>query len=244
MSTKKVTTKDLADNPIPRLASCLVLDTSHSMKGNAINELNKGVAEYMRAISEDEKTKEMVEIAIVTFGNSGFNPYNRIDPFKGVKKVLDFASVEDQKPPTFSADGYTPMGEAVETALNMLEERNQIYSETAGTHKYPWLVLMTDGYPYDYKSSMSEYGKYHGNSINDASSRSYELDKKGKLTVIPIALGDEAGAEILKKFSHTNNPVKINNLNFEDFFRFLSQSQSDPDKGFIMGDSPDLEELF
>ena len=158
--------------------------------------------------------------------------------------ILDFSNVDNQKAPTFSADGFTPMGEAVELALDMLEERKQVYSDTAGTYKQPWLILMTDGYPYDYKSSMSKLGKYHGNSINDASSRSYELDKKGKLTVIPIALGDEAGAEILKKFSYTNNPVRINNLNFEEFFRFLSQSQADPDKGFIMGETPDLEEII
>jgi hypothetical protein len=57
-------------------------------------------------------------------------------------------------------------------------------------------------------------------------------------------LGDDANTDIIKKFSPRDNPVKINNLNFEDFFNFLSQSQADPDKGFILGDSPDLEEII
>ena len=60
---KKITKEDLANNPIPRLASCLVLDTSISMGKlmknglRPIDELNKGVAMYMDAISKDEKTK-------------------------------------------------------------------------------------------------------------------------------------------------------------------------------------------
>ena len=250
MGTKKVTTKDLADNPVPRLASCLVLDTSYSMNGKwgdaikPIDELNKGVAMYMKAIAEKEKTREMVEIAIVTFGSKEFSKGVTGDAKNGVKKILDFAHVEDQDAPTFTAYGYTPMGEAVETALDMIEERKQEYKDNVGTYKQPWLVLMTDGYPYDYESSMNELGKYHGDSIKSSSTRTSKLVKDEKLTIIPIALGDEANTDILKKFSPIDKPVKIKNLNFEDFFRFLSESQSDPDKGFIRGDSPDLEEII
>ena len=77
---KRITKEDLANNPIPRLASCLVLDTSHSMGksmgGNSrpIDELNKGVTLYFDAINNNEKTKEMVEISIITFGNKEFSP--------------------------------------------------------------------------------------------------------------------------------------------------------------------------
>jgi len=253
MSAKKTTIKDLADNPVQRLASCLVLDTSYSMNGKRedpkkpIDELNQAVSLYMKTISENSKTKEKVEIAIVTFGSSEFSATlseHKQDPKKGVKKILDFGSVEDAEVPIFVAGGYTPMGEAVDLALDMLEKRKMEYKDTIGGYEQPWLVLMTDGYPYDYKSSMEHFGKYHGKSINNAATRSYELDKKKKLTVLPVAIGDEANVEILKKFSYTNNPVRINNLNFEEFFRFLSQSQADPDKGFIMGETPDLEEII
>ena len=207
MSTKKVTTKVLADNPVPRLASCLVLDTSYSMNGKwgdaikPIDELNKGVAMYMKAIAENEKTREMVEIAIVTFGSKEFSKGVTGDAKNGVKKILDFAHVEDQDAPTFTAYGYTPMGEAVETALDMIEKRKQEYKDNVGTYKQPWLVLMTDGYPYDYESSMNELGKYHGDSIRNSSTRASKLVKNDKLTVIPIALGDDANTDILKKFS-------------------------------------------
>jgi len=96
---KKITKKDLANNPIPRLASCLVLDTSESMGWEMddgtrpIDELNKGVSMYMDAINNNKKFKEMVEVAIVTFGSSEFSksvPQDQHDPKKGVKKILDF----------------------------------------------------------------------------------------------------------------------------------------------------------
>jgi len=250
---RKVTTEDLANNPIPRLASCLVLDTSDSMGwqmengSRPIDELNKGVSLYFDAITNNEKTKEMVEISIITFGNSEFSksvPEHQRDPKKGVKKILDFGYVNEGNAPALSAGGFTSMGEAVEMALEILDERKQIYKDTAGTYKQPWMVIMTDGYPYDYQSKMKEFGKYDGESINESAKQTSDLVNNDKLTVIPIALGDDANVDSLKKFSPKNNPVKINNLNFEKFFEFLSQSQSDPDKGFVMEPSEDLEEII
>ena len=76
---KKITEKDLANNPIKRLASCLVLDTSESMGWQMddgsmpIDELNKGVKMYFKAINNNEKFNEKVEVAIITFGNKEFS---------------------------------------------------------------------------------------------------------------------------------------------------------------------------
>ena len=250
---KKITKEDLANNPIPRLASCLILDTSDSMGWQMVNgsrpidELNKGVSLYFDAIFNNDKTKEMVEISIVTFGNSEFSksvPENQRDPKKGVKKILDFGFVNEGNAPTLSAGGFTSMGEAVEMALDILDKRKQVYKETAGTYKQPWLVIMTDGYPYDYQSKMRNDGHYDGESINESAKQTSDLVNNDKLTVIPIALGDDANVEILKKFSPKNKPVKINNLKFDKFFEFLSQSQSNPDQGFVMNASEDLEEII
>ena len=250
---KRITKDDLANNPIPRLASCLVLDTSHSMGksmggiSRPIDELNKGVTLYFDAINNNEKTKEMVEISIITFGNKEFSPIvpeHEREPKKGVKKIIDFDEANVGNAPVLVADGFTPMGEAVEMALDLLEKRKEVYKETAGVYKQPWLVIMTDGYPYDYQSKMREKGSYDGESVNEPAKKVADLVNDKKLVVIPIALGDDANMDILGKFSPKNKPVKIQDIQFEKFFEFLSQSQANPDQDFISGATDYLEEML
>ena len=82
MSDLIIYDKDLADNPTARIPVCLVLDTSSSMDGDPINELNEGVLMFMNAIVQDEMTKHSAEISCVTFGGS-------------VTRVLDYGNIEN-----------------------------------------------------------------------------------------------------------------------------------------------------
>ena len=252
---KKITEKDLANNPIKRLASCLVLDTSESMGWRMddgsmpIDELNRGVKMYMKAIKNDEKNKEKVEIAIITFGSKEFSksiPEQQRDPKNGVKKILDFDDhINDEKEiPSLEADGFTSMGEAVSLALEMLDERKKVYKRTSGTYDQPWLIIMTDGYPYDYQKKMRNYGFYDGETINESASKATELVDNKKLVVIPIACGDDANIDILKKFSPKNDPMRVTHLDFEKFFEYLSQTQAKPGEGFIEGATDYLSDLM
>lgn len=100
---------DCLDNPFKRLPVCLCLDISASMISNdKINQLNKGMALFYKSIEEDEITANMVEIAVVTFGE--FPP--------AAKCVRDFSIVDfQQTPPVLNASGYTPLGEGVNLAM-------------------------------------------------------------------------------------------------------------------------------
>ncbi|MFL5625336.1 MAG: vWA domain-containing protein, partial [Ktedonobacteraceae bacterium] len=60
-----------AQNPEPRCACVLLLDTSYSMDGRPIQELNRGLQTFQEAIQKDDLARKRVEIAIVTFGNGG-----------------------------------------------------------------------------------------------------------------------------------------------------------------------------
>ena len=101
--------EDLVNNPTARVPVCLCLDTSASMAGEAITELNKGIKLFYDAIRKDETAFYSAEISIVTFGTKA-------------KCVTDFSSLQVQTtPPKLKASGKTPMGEAVKLALNMLE---------------------------------------------------------------------------------------------------------------------------
>ena len=104
----------------------------------------------------------------------------------------------------------TPMGEAVEMAIKILNERKSEY-KTAGVEYYqPWLVLMTDGQPTD--------------SISNATILTSSMVEAGKLSLFPIAIGAGANLVELNKFSPKRPPLRLRGLNFREFFEWLKES--------------------
>ena len=57
-----------ADNPDPRVPVALVLDTSGSMSGEAIRQLNAGLDQFRKEVADDELARKRAEITVVTFG--------------------------------------------------------------------------------------------------------------------------------------------------------------------------------
>ena len=204
--------EDLVNNPTARVPVCLCLDISGSMGSGGgflsrgdipIDELNQGVRLFYDAIRADDVAKFSAEIAVVTFGGTE-------------QLVEDFAGVDRQQAiPAFSANGGTPMGEAVNLALDCLERRKQEYKEKGVDYFQPWLVLMTDGAP-------------NGDSqeLERAVSRTADLVNNRKLTVFPIGIGKDAAMDVLARFSPKRQPLRLKGLNFREFFQWLSQSVS------------------
>jgi len=191
--------QELVENPTPRVPICLVLDVSGSMSGEPIEELQEGVKMFFEAIREDEVAQYAAEIAIVTFGGEA-------------RKVLDFFAINRQEVPELCADGVTPMGAALDLALNLLEARKMEYSNAGVDYYQPWMVLMTDGAPTD--------------SIDSAAKKIGELVRTKKLTVFPIAIGEGANTSELARLSPNRPPLKLKGLNFREFFLWLSRSVS------------------
>ena len=195
--------EDLINNPTARVPVCLCLDTSGSMDGIPIKELNEGVSLFYKEIREDETALYSAEVSVVTFG--------------GIAQcITDFASLKlEPNAPILSANGLTPMGEAVNMALDLLEQRKQDYKDSGVDYYQPWLVLMTDGAP-------------NGDSreLSQAISRTVELVNKKKLTVFPIGIGPDADMNVLAQFSPKRPPLKLQGLKFREFFAWLSRSVS------------------
>lgn len=204
MSLNDLREQDLYDNPTPRVPVCLVLDTSGSMMGEPIDELNKGVSLFFKSIESDPIAKYAAEISIVSFGGATAN------------KVLDFNTVEKQEIPILEANGLTPMGSAITMALDILDRRKEEYSEAGVEYFQPWLVIMTDGIPTD--------------SIEEVIKRTANLVNNRKLTVFPIGIGNEADMDILSKFSPGKPAAKLKDLDFTSLFEWLSQSVIDTSK--------------
>jgi uncharacterized protein YegL len=193
----KLRLDELTDNPTARVPVCLALDTSGSMQGQKIKELNAAVSTFFQTIREDEMASISAEVAVVTFGQD-------------VSKLLDFAGIERQRVPVFKANGATPMGEAVNICLDMLEQAKRVYSDLGVDYFQPWLVLMTDGEPTD--------------NIKTALQRCKSMVTNRKLTVFPIAIGKNANLSKLGQFSPRLQPIRIEATDLKQFFSWLSKS--------------------
>jgi len=188
---------EFVDNPENRCPVILLVDTSRSMAGAPLQELQRGLDVFKAEVQKDAQASLSVEVAIITFGRS-------------VSLVQDFTTVDDFAPPPLRADGLTPMGEAIENALDLLDRRKATYRENGVQYYRPWIFLITDGAPTDQWQQAAER-LYHG-----------EHDNK----LLFFAVGVEgADFETLKQIATPDRPpVLLNGLDFNSLFVWLSSS--------------------
>lgn len=194
--------QDLLSNPSNRVPIALCLDVSPSMSGDPIKELNEGVDLFFNSLQEDRVARMSAEVAITTFATEA----EVISDFQSLDRITD--------PPKVQIGGRsTNLGAAVSLTLDILDDRKDSYKQAGIDYFQPWIVLMTDGQP-----TTDEHLR--------AAPRAVELESKGKLVVFPIGIGSEADMQVLSQFSQKRNPLKLQGLNFPEFFEWLSKSVS------------------
>lgn len=203
---------EFVENPEPRCPVVLILDRSSSMMGEPIQELNEGLRLFSESIKNDELASLRVEIAIVTFG-----PVKVMDVRGGTSAEIEpdanlaFATAADFIAPQLTAGGDTPMGGAVETALQLIRDRKDIYKTNGIDYFRPWLFLITDGFPTD---------GLRWKAATEAVQA--EEERKG---VIFFGIGvEKADLNKLAQFSKQRPPVRLQGLAFGELFQWLSKS--------------------
>jgi uncharacterized protein YegL len=211
---------EFVDNPEPRCPCVLLLDTSGSMNDERvvstalspvqqllqdslaartlkpIDELNAGLVAFQRELLADELAVKRIEIAVVTFGP--------------VKLLSDFQSPDLFRPPRLNAEGDTPLGAAIERAVELIGARKAAYKQNGISYYRPWIFLLTDGEP------------------TDDWQRAAQLVRVGEQSkaFAFFAIGVEgAKFDILRQIS-VRQPLRLNGLPFREMFRWLSASLS------------------
>lgn len=110
---------EFVDNPEPRCPCLLLLDTSSSMQGRRIEELNVGLSQFALQLIGDTLAAKRVEVSIMSFGP--------------VHLETEFTTAEKFVAPKLNSGGATPMGEAINAGLDLIENRKRTYRDQ-GSH--------------------------------------------------------------------------------------------------------------
>ncbi|MFN7929174.1 MAG: VWA domain-containing protein [Blastocatellia bacterium] len=211
---------EFVDNPEPRCPCVLLLDTSGSMNDEKkiaqptspvqrllhegvtpgtvrpIDELNAGITAFRDELMMDELAVKRVELSLVTFGP--------------VRRLTDFQTPDIFRPPKLKAEGDTPIGKAIEKAIELLQDRKAAYKHNGISYYRPWIFLMSDGEPTD------DYR------------RAAELIRQGEAakSFAFFAVGVEgADFDVLSRIA-VRQPLRLNGLRFREMFVWLSSSLS------------------
>jgi uncharacterized protein YegL len=187
---------EFVENPEPRCPCLLLLDTSGSMSGAPIAELNDGLRTFATELASDGLAAKRVEVAVVSFGP--------------VEVVTDFVTADRFSPPALVAAGGTPLGEAISTGIDLVETRKSLYRQQGISYYRPWVFLITDGAPTD--------------TWQHAAARVHAGEESKAFSFFAVGV-EGADMGVLAQVA-TRAPLRLRGLEFGSLFTWLSNSMS------------------
>lgn len=192
---------EFAENPEPRCPCVLLLDTSGSMQGPALDALNQGLKSFKDDLIKDSLAARRVEVAIVTFNND-------------IRVEQDFVTADQFEPPLLKAQGMTYMGGAIQQALDLIQSRKAQYRANGVAYYRPWVFMITDGAPQGEPEDV----------VAKAAQRLREDENNKHVAFFAVGV-ENADMERLSEIV-VRTPVKLKGLNFVEMFLWLSASMS------------------
>ncbi|MDZ4839984.1 MAG: VWA domain-containing protein [Bacteroidota bacterium] len=173
----------------------LVLDTSGSMDGAAIEELNEGLQRFIVETNNDFTTSQRLEVAVITFNDE-------------IEMICPPTLVNELLIPKLKANGSTRMVDAMAIATTEVERRKNYYKETGQPYYRPFVVMITDGQP----NPDQNVGALRTMLRNDQADSKYTYYGVGV---------QGADLELLQSLG---NAKMLQDLKFQEFFKWLSAS--------------------
>ena len=109
--------------------------------------------------------------------------------------------------------GGTKTSEGVNLALDVIENRKQMYRDNGIDYFRPWLFLITDGEPTE-----------HQEVVDDMAKRLKDADSQKRVAVFSVGV-EGANIDALARIS-PRRPLMLKGLDFSSMFVWLSQSMS------------------
>ena len=205
MESLRIKQERLVSNQAPRLPVCLLADSSSSMAGEKIDQLNRGIRAFINAVQEDATACASVELSTITIGG------------KKPEVLFEFTPVDELDMPVLEINGITPLAQAIKQGVELLDERkNEL--KTFGVPQYkPWVIIISDGLSTDDPEQDRESSQLLRQKIDN-----------GDVLVVAVAVGENEdqktqAIEGLQCFAPKNTYL-LDGVKFEEFFIFLSQS--------------------
>ncbi|MDR0918328.1 MAG: hypothetical protein LBM93_03645 [Oscillospiraceae bacterium] len=203
---------DFEDWTSPHFFCVLLLDTSDSMNGDGkINALNKGLQSFKEQLYSskfDTNKLSRIDIALVTFGGNS------------VELKQNFLPAGSFSPPILTASGEAPLCEAIIYFINLIQQQKKIYDMIGCGHFRPWLFCITDRIPIDVEN------------FSKAKEKLQSYIAKKKIMALCTAVDDFDTSKMVELFG-IENCLRLENLDFIDYFNFLSNSISSITNGKV-----------
>ena len=163
-----------------------------------LDNLIEGLQSFYTDIENDETTSQRLELAVVTFGDS-------------VNVIQSPSLISDIQLPELMADGDTALVDAVDEAIDIVNNRKTWYKSTGQPYYRPWIILITDGEPNE------------GQDVSTLASKIKKDTSEKKYVFLPIGV-DNANMQVLQSIQGQIPAMKLKGTNFGSFFKWLSAS--------------------
>jgi len=210
--------KDFTQATSRMLPVVLLADVSGSMSVEGkIAAMNGSVREMIKTFADEKDLRAQIHLCVITYGWTA-------------KTHIELQPAAEIEWSDMTADGSTPMGEAMNIAADLIEDKGRIPSRA---YK-PVVINVTDGQPNDA-------------GWEEALARLTSQGRAQKADRIALAIGSDADEGMLRKF--LNNPeAKVYHADdaskIKSFFRYVTMSVSTRSKSSNPNKTPTFKDPF